>query len=118
MFSKQSILRRSYESDIREQEDPKSWSVLLCLLACFVRPEEAAAVGRGGLEVTELSEITDGVKVFRVVIVVVPHDTLQGVRRQEAERRRGRREPTLGEVAADLEEQVIPRELLVQTGRV
>ena len=47
MFFKQSFPCRSYESDIREQEDPKSWSVLLCLLACSVRPEEAAAVGRG-----------------------------------------------------------------------
>ena len=46
MFLKQLFPCRSYESDIREQEDPKSWSVLLCLLACSVRPEEAAAVGR------------------------------------------------------------------------
>ena len=47
MFLKDSSPCRSYESDIREQEDPKSWSVLLCLLACSVRPEEAAAaVGR------------------------------------------------------------------------
>ena len=46
MFLKYSSPCRSYESDIREQEDPKSWSVLLCLLACSVRPEEAAAVGR------------------------------------------------------------------------
>ena len=47
MFLKQLFPCRSYESDIREQEDPKSWSVLLCLLAYSVRPEEAAAaVGR------------------------------------------------------------------------
>ena len=35
---------RKYESDVREQDDPKSWSVLLCLLACSIRPEEAAMI--------------------------------------------------------------------------
>ena len=72
-----------------------------------------AAVGRGCLEVTELSEISDAVKVFWVVVIVVPHDALQRVRRQEAESGRGCREPALGEVASNLKEQVIPRELLV-----
>ena len=37
-----SFTYRNYESDIQETDDPKSWSVLLCLLACSIRPEEAA----------------------------------------------------------------------------
>ena len=79
---------------------------------------EGTVLGPRWLEVAELPEITDGVKVFRVVVVVVPHDALQRVGRQQAEGGRWRREPALGEVAADLKEEVIPRELLVQSGRV
>jgi len=37
----------NYESAIQEQDDPKSWSVLLCLLACSIRPGEAAALREG-----------------------------------------------------------------------